>query len=618
MCGINLFIDKKNNSDETIIRKMNAATQHRGPDASRFGKYQYQQNNVYIGNNRLKIMDISDNANQPFISADGRYCLSFNGEIYNYQELRASLYQKYTFNTNSDSEVLLYQLIEHGKNGIAALNGMFAFVFYDAHTGVTLIARDRHGIKPVYYYTDQSFTLVSSEIKGLLATGLIVKELNHKQIPYYLHYKYAQKPETFYKNIFELEPGHILQINFTSFKIEKWVQDIIESKIIKNNTQIIQETKELLFKAVEQQLQSDVSNGIFLSGGIDSTLLLAIANETGIKNLPSFSIVNSKEDKNFGTDDFLYARKAAKLYNSAYEEIVLDSEILKYSDKLFKEMDQPIGDSALLLTWILSKKASSNIRVALSGAGADEWFAGYNRHWAYQKYLSHFYRNNFLLTVSKSLSKLIPDGFSHPLRKEARLWNKFSTNISSDPIETYDRFRSVHLPQKMDFNRGINKIESIFTAEKLLSNALLKDRSEYLVSDVLMLTDKMSMLAGLEVRVPYLDNDLTNYLSTVPSELLLKHGKKWILKEHLRNMRGAEFTERKKEGFGMPIGKWIKEEKNYFLLEAVKNKNNYVYNYIPYEDIQNLLSDHLSGKNDYSSAIWSLIVLTNWIQYEFS
>jgi asparagine synthase (glutamine-hydrolysing) len=617
VCGINLFIDKKNNSDESIIRKMNAATRHRGPDASRFGKYQFSGNSIFIGNNRLKIIDTSDDANQPFLSADGRYCLSFNGEIYNYKELRHSLSRHYSFRTGSDSEVLLYQLIEYGTKGLAALNGMFAFVLYDSQTGSILIARDRHGIKPVYYSSNENFFLVSSEIKGLLASGLISKELNSAQIPHYLKYKYAQRPETFYKNIYELEPGYLIEATINSFQITKWHTENQEQKKCDNSSGIISDIKQLLIKSVERQLQSDVPNGIFLSGGIDSTLLLAIAKELGIK-LPSFSIINSAEDRQFGTDDYLYARRAANLYNSEHHEISIHSEILKHSEELFQQLDQPIGDSALLLTWLISDKASPSVRVALSGAGADEWFAGYNRHWAYKKYLTYFYEKDSFIKIAHRLSDIIPDGFSHPLRKQARLWNKFSSEISSNPIETYNNFRSQNFHSDFNPSGEIKEYEKKLTKEKLLQNALSKDRNEYLVSDILMLTDKMSMLKGLEVRVPYLDNDLTQYLSALPPELLLQKGRKWILKELLKNMGGKEFTHRSKEGFGMPIGKWIKEEKNSFLLEHVRNKKSYVYNYVPYEEVTTMLNEHLSGKADYSSSLWSLIVLTNWLQKEFN
>ncbi len=617
MCGINLVIDKKHLLDETIIRKMNAATNHRGPDSSRFGKYDFSTNVIYIGNNRLKIIDTSDNANQPFISYDGRYCLSFNGEIYNYQELRKHLAEKYTFLTSSDSEVLLYHLIEYGIEGIKELNGMFAFVFYDSKTGITLVARDRHGIKPIYYSDNTNFLLLSSEIKGILSAGLIKKEFNSKQIPHYLKYKYAQRPETFYKNILEVEPGYLLEIKEGFVQLKKWFQ--IETSAVEkqNASTVVHDVKKLLFKAVESQLRSDVSNGIFLSGGIDSTLLLAITNEMGIKNIPSFSVINSSEDRNFGTNDYLYAEKAAKLYNSEHSQISIDSEILTHSEELFHQLDQPIGDSALLLTWLLSTHASKSIRVALSGAGADEWFAGYNRHWAYNKYLTTFYGNNFLIKSSSAISGLIPEGFSHPLRKQARLWNKFTSKITTDPIETYDNFRSQNFPADLFSSFTLTNSSEKYSNKKLLDLALTKDRNEYLVSDILMLTDKMSMLKSLEVRVPYLDNNLTNYLSTTSSAFLLKNGQKWILKEILQSLGGKEFTSRKKEGFGMPVGKWIKEKQSKYLLQHIENKNSSIYNYISFEIVNKMLSDHLLNKKDYTSELWSLIVLTNWLQNEF-
>lgn len=618
MCGINLYIDKKNSPDETIIRRMNISIRHRGPDASRFGRYSFARNSIFIGNNRLKIIDKSDEANQPFISSDGRFCLSFNGEIYNYRELRKLLEKKYRFKTGSDSEVLLYHLIEYGIEGLTALNGMFAFIFYDSQTGVVIAARDRHGIKPLYYSTHQDYLLISSEIKGILAAGLVRKELNHVQIPHYLKYKYAKRPETFYKNIFELEPGHLIYGDEHTLQISKWVKPARESQSHPDPSQLLTEVKKLLSLSVERQLESDVSNGIFLSGGIDSTLLLAIIKELGITDFPSFSIINTPEDKDFGTDDYIYARKAAQLYNSTHHELSIDSSILKHSEELFHQLDQPIGDSAILLTWLIAGFSAKEIRVALSGAGADEWFAGYNRHWAYKKYLDYFYQHNSLIRFSRSLINIIPDGFAHPLRKQARLWNKFASEMNEDPIQTFENFSGLQYPSELIPPKQKRERKTALSREVLLMNALQKDRNEYLISDVLMLTDKMSMLKSLEVRVPYLDNELTGYLAQLPSELLLMNGRKWILKEILKDLHGKEFTQRSKEGFGMPIGKWIRKEENQFLLEHIKNKNSLMYKYVAYDKTIGMLMEHLTGKKDHSSVLWALIVLANWMQKEFS
>lgn len=596
---------------------MNASIIHRGPDSSRFGKYSFGGKTIFIGNNRLKIIDNSDNANQPFISIDGRYCLSFNGEIYNYKNLRNQLSNKYTFSSASDSEVLLYHLIENGIDGINALDGMFAFIFYDSKTETTIVARDRHGIKPVYYADNNHSLIVSSEIKGILASGLIKKEFNEVQIPHYLNYKYAKRPATFYKNISELEPGYLLEINDGIILLKKWVLPESNYTEYTDSINVVNDSRELLFKAVEAQLHSDVNNGIFLSGGIDSTLLLAISKEIGVNNIATYSVINSAEDRSYGTEDYVYAKKAAQLYNSNHTEISIDDELLKYAENLFSQLDQPIGDSAFLLTWLLSGTASKNIRVALSGAGADEWFAGYNRHWAYAKYLSSFYGHPFRIKTANNLSGILPEGIAYPFRKKARLWNKFASEISANPIETFDNFRSQRFPSNIITSGNKPIYSNEYNKANLFEQALTKDRNEYLVNDILMLTDKMSMLKSLEIRVPYLDNSLTQYLSKLPTEILLKNGPKWILKDILENLGGSEFTKRKKEGFGMPIGKWIKNSKNNFLLQHIKNKNSSIYSFISFEIVSQMLHDHLSNRKDYSSELWSLIVLTNWVQQEF-
>jgi asparagine synthase (glutamine-hydrolysing) len=620
VCGINLFIDKKNNPDDSVIRKMNAATRHRGPDASNFCKYETDTHIVFIGNNRLKITDTSEEANQPFISPDGRYCLSYNGELYNHAQLRQKLQARYTFRTRSDSEVLLYYLIEHKGKALEALDGMFAFVFYDRVAGTVLIARDRHGIKPVYYASTDDSILVSSEIKGILASAKIAKVLHAAQIPHYLQYKYAKRPHTFYQNIYELEPGSALHISAGNIHAEAWYHPAHTALQTLAPTSLVADVRQLLVQAVTKQLPSDSGNGLFLSGGVDSTLLLALIQEAGINKFPTFSIVNRAEDRQYGTDDYLYARKAAQQYGSQHHEYEIDASLLGHLPELLGQLDQPIGDSALLVTWLLSGKAAKRVHAVLSGAGADEWFAGYNRHRAYQFYLQKFYGRRFRIQAAKATRFFFPEGWTHPFRKKARLWNKFAADLDPDPIRTYDNFRSLHLPVALAANTSIPQTAMPPLPDQLLLHALQSDRQEYLISDILMLTDKMSMLNGLEVRVPYLDNDLTNYLSQYAPDLLLQQGPKWILKEILQNMQGEIYTQRSKEGFGIPIGKWLKEDSSTAqqILSYILSEDAILYQHISYQAVQKLWQEHRSGKRDHGTALWSLLVLAGWLQKEFS
>jgi len=610
MCGVNFIIDRKNHLDDAPILSMNKATAYRGPDATAVIKYAKNQT-AYIGNNRLKINDLSDTANQPMVSEDGRYALSYNGEIYNYHELKNKHLENHSIKTSSDTEILLYLLIKNGEDILPELNGIFAFVFYDSYTEKLLLARDASGIKPIYYYKDENHFIASSEIKGILASGVVEKKLNQKQIPHYLQFKYVKKPETFYANIFELEEGCFLELEQNSITINKYTFATKETQKYSDEELVIT-TERLLQDAVQRQLVADAPCGLFLSGGVDSTLLLAIIREQGIKNFPAFSVVNDKKEKSFGTEDYYYASLAAKKYEAEHHELTIGSESLNHLQEFIFSIDQPIGDGAAFLTYLLSQKTTKNVKVILTGAGADELFAGYNRHLAYYYYLNNFYGKDTLISIIKRFSGRLPYGFSHPLRKQFRLLGKFFSQIDKNPAATYSNFCSSEVfPHSISIEENANK-----TIEEWMQYGLQMDRRQYLISDILALTDTMTMRSSIEARVPYLDAELIAFADSLSPEALLKHGKKWILKRILDKRGGQQFTERVKEGFGMPFGDWIREEKN--LIQELSEKDNILFRYVDYAKVNQLLNLHLQSKKDYSSELWSLLVLAFWLKKEFS
>jgi len=609
MCGINIIIDKSNKLDDSSIRCMNKATTHRGPDVTAFLKY-YKNQTAYVGNNRLKINDLSDVANQPMVSEDGRYILSYNGELYNFKELKQKYLSDYSLKTSSDTEVLLYLLIKQGQQVLPELNGMFVFAFYDSHTEKLVIARDTSGIKPVYYYNDENYFIASSELKGVLASRLVEKKLNAKQIPYYLQFKYVKKPETFYLNIFELEEGNVLEYERGASTIKKYNPLVNETQNYSDD-ELITKVDNLLQDAVQRQLHADVPCGLFLSGGVDSTLLLALIREQGIKEFPVFSIVNSEKEKSFGTEDFYYASLAAEKYDAEHHQLTIEQESLHQLPEFINDIDQPIGDGAAFLTYLLSRQTSKYVKVILTGAGADELFAGYNRHEAFYYYLNNFYNKDLLISIIKRFSGRLPSGFNHPLRKQFRLLNKFLSQLDKNPTTTFTNFCSSEV-----FGTIIEEESNTKSKEEWLRYGLQRDRHEYLISDILALTDTMTMSSSLEARVPYLDAELISFVNSMPSETLLKHGKKWILKELLNKRDGQVFTERIKEGFGMPFGSWIREEQN--ILKELTDKDNLLFRYVDYEEIKQLVTLHLLKKKDYSSELWSLLVLALWLKKEFA
>lgn len=617
MCGINIIIDKKGRLTTGPIQAMNLATLYRGPDNSDFVAFQFKGQQIFIGNNRLEIVDRNVHSNQPFHSADKRFSLTFNGAIYNYKDLKKRITVD-EWQTESDTEVLLHWMIEQGLPGLNELNGMFAFAFYDRQQHSLIIARDPSGIKPVYYYNDDDYFIASSEIRGVLASGLVKKEFNGSQVKHYLQFKYVPKPFTFYKNIFELNEASYIKIDAHDFKIKRYERPSAINEDTVNDETLVHTCNNLLSKSVARQLVADVPIGLYLSGGIDSTLLLSKIHSLGHKHFPTFTIANAMDEKAFGTNDVTYARMAAKKFQSEHHEVMVDASMLQQLPEFVKIIDQPIGDSAIFLTHILSQEAKKYIKVALNGAGADELFAGYNRHHAYNNYLNHLLHKDVAIKLIKGTYNILPDGGNHSLKKVFRLWNKFTGLLDVDPIQTCLNFSSSEY--FIERNSNVDEVDEDKSYEDIsyyLNYCLRNDRSKYLISDILALTDKMTMRSSIEARVPYLDQELRRFVEGINPSVLLKNGRKWMLKEVLKRNGGEEFLNRPKEGFGMPFGHWIKKPGNANFVAQLRNQNHPIYEWVPFATINKLIDLHLNNTRDCSSELWSVLLLMNWFEKEF-
>jgi asparagine synthase (glutamine-hydrolysing) len=620
MCGINLILDKKNKLDSEPVIRMCKSTTHRGPDHTAFHTFFTGKGQLLFGHNRLSIIDLRKEANQPFISECGRYGLIFNGEVYNYTSLKNEmLRQGINFNTQSDTEVLFWLLQHYGQEAIHQLEGMFAFAFYNHQNRELILARDKHGMKPVYYFENDDYFIASSEIKGILASGLVDKEINVEQIPHYLRYKYTAKPYTFIKHIYELEEGKaISKIIDQNTLINSFItkDNIPRSETPLSETEILGKTEELLTDALYSHLQADVPCGIFLSGGIDSTLLLALAKKSGFDQLSSFSIVNDPKEKSSNSKDTHYSRLAAKQYGRNHYEVTASSKILHELDHFIDRLDQPIGDGASLLTFILSREASKMVKVVLSGAGADEVFGGYNRHWAFYQYLNYYPKINSALPLIKKLGTMAPSSLPGFLNHKLRLGKKLLHDLDSDPIRTFDNFialATIPLSGK-GFSPSIGMRMDEQKLNECLAHALKHDKTHFLISDVLALNDKMSMQSGLEMRMPYLDNHLVDFIGQLPPNQLFSKGRKWILSELLQREGGAVYTQRAKEGFGMPFGKWIREKEFGYLFDFLNDKSSPVFDYLPQSHAKIMYQQHLTKKADYTQELWAVLVLAKWLE----
>lgn len=617
MCGINVIIDKSRLIGKEAIQQMLSATAHRGPDYTGRKFFSTGDVNLHVGANRLRIHDITERSDQPLHDVSGRYALVFNGEIYNYEELKNKLLETgCIFRTSSDTEVLLHWLIQRGEKGISELNGMFAFVFFDLESGGIIAARDSWGIKPLYYVNTGGQIIVSSELQGILASGLVKRSLNRNQVAHYLQYKYARRPETFYEGILELEPGCFLkyekgEYNINSYKeVSKFLNDTTYGE---KTGPLTKEVEKLLRDSLLTHLQSEAPLGLLLSGGVDSTLLLALAKEEGY-SVPTFSIVNRRSDISFGTEDYKYARKAAMQYRSDHTVLEVDDTILEGFNEFIGQMDQPVADSGAWMTWLICRKAAETVKVVLSGAGADELFAGYNRHHAYYWYLKHDKIVKALTPAIRTAGSVLPDGGSFPLRKQLRLFKKWAESIDINPEITWNRMISTR--EFMDVNKTMSWPD-ISKMNAYMNYALENDRLQYLVSDVLTISDRMSMQSSLEMRLPYLDRALSDFVRSISPEKLLMHGGKGILKGILESYGGKKYARRKKEGFGLPAGNWFRNKKHDYLWELFSGNDHLIFDFVKREEILSLINRHRKGSIDFSQELWSVLILGHWLAKEF-
>ena len=585
------------------------AIRHRGPDGEGIHSEQVSYGSLHIGHRLLQIIDPSYQNRQPILSQDRRYALAFNGEIYNFQELRTLLQASgQQFQTLGDTEVLLYWLIRKGVSGLEHLNGMFALVFTDLHTGEILLARDRFGVKPLYYSQRSDHFLACSEIKGLFASGLIHREPDPQQIFHYLSFRHVLKPGTIFRGILELEEGHYLRIS-SSGDIGR-PASYLSTSPDPNPTGSDHSLRELLLQAVERQLCSDVPVGLLLSGGLDSTLLLALMRELGHTHTPSFVIQPDDSPGSFGSEDARFATMAARQYGAELLPVPVSGDMVKSITEKVALLDQPVADSAFLMTSLLAEAARSSVGVVLSGAGADEWFGGYHRHLAAKRAIQIQSWLGKRVSVAHRLSSVVPDGKEFPFRKQARLLRKFLSGIHQDPRKTADAFRS------LQFN--LSTPSNPWPPDKaILDNILWQDRHHYLISDVLSISDQTSMASGLELRTPYLDNVLADFCHFEGAGKLLSQGRKWMLAKELAALDGEVYYKRPKEGLGLPVGHWLQQADNQLFLNELMHQGHALFEWVPEQLVRGVLLRHARGKQDLSSEILAMVILFSWWNHNF-
>lgn len=585
MCGIHLIWGK--GANEEAIKILVSHTQHRGPDQNAAWS---PWPGLWIGANRLKINDLSQNSDQPFWAPDGNSLLIWNGEIYNFKELKAVLEKMgEQFSTDSDTEVLLHYLRIFGEKALSRLKGMFALIFVDISKKSVLVARDPSGEKPLYFAQNQDTLMISSETRGM--AYLLGSEWDSEQVNAYFYLRNPIPGKTFFKKIRAWKPAKYSTISTPS--TFRWDSIAFQKSTERTD---FHSFKKLLQSAVHRQFSADVPVGMMLSGGADSSLLYGIwYRETG-KQLPAYTIqVEKKYASKYA--DATFAKKLTTEIPAEHELIYIDQDIfLKNWDDYLHTVDQPIGDSAGFLTWMIGKQAKSSVKVLIGGAGADELWGGYQRHRAFQKYLE---QQEFWVKWASLLKNL-------PLGRERK---KFLQAIHPDPHHTFLNFSSLQNPDSdliEDYSRVFNN------SLPLLKQSLDFDRQVYLTQDVLKILDNALMAHSIEGRSPYLDHDLISYWNEIDDPKILL-GKPWI-KQYLSEMGLGWIANRKKFGFGLPLQEWFSDggPVSERVFSTLRNWAKTHEKLLPKPVYQLCIHPELGSKTQFLT-IYNLFLLAEWV-----
>ena len=622
MCGIIGYFGL---NEKKFTRKVDLnLISHRGPD----NKGSFHGQRFYLGHTRLSILDLTSRGNQPMLSKDKKYAIIFNGEIYNHNELRENILTDVNFISNSDTETLLYGLIKYGETFLNKINGIFCFAFIDLSSGNFIVARDFFGIKPLYYHLNNSEFFFSSELKAI-SPHLNKKTLNINALRNYINFLWSPGEITPINEIMKLKPGNLVSGNLNSIKninFKRYYKIQFPTSFdysIDNEDLLIDKLENKLINVVKRQLLSDAPVGFFLSGGLDSSLIVAIAKKINPeKNFECFTIKSDDfKDEGF-SDDLHYAKKVSKYLDVNLNIVDGEKNIIEFFDDVIYFLDEPQADPASINVYNITKLArAKGIKVLLGGTGGDDIFSGYRRHKALRlekiyDYMPKFLRIfiKFILVkincttpIVRRLKKLTKD---LDKSKEERFFGYFDwiDNITLNSI-----FLNKNLSDKHDFFRELDS--DLPKGIDDLNRILYYEINSFLVDHNLNYTDKLSMANGVEVRVPYLDKELFEFSLSISPDLKMKgNTTKYILKKVAERYLPKDVIYRSKTGFGAPVRKWIKNDMDFlidkYLNKEIINKRN-IFNY---EKIEKLIVDNKNGKIDSSYSIWGLLTIESWIR----
>lgn len=614
MCGINgvYVADGTASADRMLVEAMTQSVVHRGPDGAGI----YCDNLVVLGHRRLSIIDL-DGGDQPIYNEDKTIAIVFNGEIYNYKELRQDLIkQGHKFATESDTEVIVHLYEERGTECLRDLNGMFAFALWDQQKQRLFIARDRFGEKPLYYHYYNGKLIFGSELKSLVCSQDIRKEIDLSSLDDYLAYGYVPSPRSIIRNVRKLPAAHYLVLENGNLREQRYWQPEITSDDHELDESIALEKLEYLLRdSVSLRLRSDVPVAAFLSGGIDSSLIVALAAQESSTKLTTFSVGFTEQDFN----ELGYAKLVADRYNTNHNEILLSDLDVTVFPRLVDHFDEPFADPSAIPTYFVTREAAKQVKVCLSGDGGDELFCGYRR-----------YRRQFGDIVSRVMpsksreylfnrvAELVPDhvkgkGFLRRLGSSGAVHWQCTVGI-------FDSFERAGI-WRQEYHKYIDKdallLAPYFESGHIsqTSRRMLADQMTYLTDDILVKVDRNSMLHSLEVRVPLLDHRIAEFANNLPLYLKNKGGvQKYLIKRVLSDLVPKSIIARKKSGFGLPIKYWLRDRLYEYSRELLCSRSTLSTEFFDTKYLEEIVERNRSSKRDLSRRVWALMWFEQWMR----
>jgi asparagine synthase (glutamine-hydrolysing) len=630
VCGICGKLDFTGDRvEEGLLRRMCDRLAHRGPDDS--GVYLRHEDGVScgLGHRRLSIIDLSEAGRQPMCNEDRSLWMVFNGEIYNFAALREELEKKgHKFSSRTDSEVIIHLFEEEGSAGIAGLAGMFALALWSEKTQTLILARDPVGIKPLVYFWDGKRLLFASEIKALLADPAVEKEIDREALDLYLSLNYIPAPHTIFRNIRKLRPGHTLTVHDGALREERFWDIDSSAPAVAPAPFVLEEAKAILFRtlddAVHSQMVADVPLGAFLSGGIDSSVIVGLMARHASRPVKTYAI-GYRDMPMY--DESAYAREVAAFHHTEHHEIMLSSqEIISTVPDVLASLDEPFGDSSAVPTYVVARETARDVKVALSGDGGDELFAGYRMYKGEQ-----WYRRYHLIPrlIRKGLLQpailALPDSRDNRASERIRRIKKFLRGAKETFAERYIAWNELFGPETKRelladrYSVGHSLAPELFTpalnhlTTDPVNRMLYADLKISLPSDMLWKVDMMSMRHSLEVRVPLLDHRFCEQAFRIGGDWKIRDGRgKYVFIETFKDILPKALHNRPKWGFEMPISRWLKTDLHYLISTYLSQERIEKQEIFHYPVIENLVLKLMQNRTDTSWQIWNLIAFQAW------